>query len=284
MYNLAVVVLNYKKYEETMDCVNSLLKQTYDNFRVIIVDNGSANGSGGELRKVFAHEKKVTILESKINLGFSKGNNIGIKYARQKLQYEFVLVLNSDTILTDIHTLEKIVNEYEKGTGVISTYCCDVNGMLQRPSYICSKRVITELYKGLIKDTINSILAVLGLYEKVNRERSILTKKHINYSEEYKYEYVISGCAFILTPDFFENYNQLYPRTFLYAEEKALVGYLYKASLKTKCANNPYIIHKGEQSTPKNIISQKVIVGFKSFLKVFPIFFMSKERIKQRYS
>ncbi|MHB1108005.1 MAG: glycosyltransferase, partial [Lutibacter sp.] len=84
--NLAVVVLNYVNYHETIDCVNSILEQTYKKFNIIIVENGSQNESFSILNGLFGNNPLIKILKNDINLGFAKGNNIGIRYVRKELK------------------------------------------------------------------------------------------------------------------------------------------------------------------------------------------------------
>ena len=57
--------------------------QDYEDIQIVIVDNGSGNGSAEKLREHFAARQRVHIVESPENLGFARGNNLGIRYARE---------------------------------------------------------------------------------------------------------------------------------------------------------------------------------------------------------
>jgi len=95
---VSVIILNYNKYNFTLNCLESLLKQTYKNFEVILVDNGSKYQSFLELKKhIGEFEKKlnVILIRNNRNLYFAGGNNKAIKRA----QGDFVCLLNYDTIV-----------------------------------------------------------------------------------------------------------------------------------------------------------------------------------------
>ena len=92
---VAIVVLNYNGLKNTLDCLESLRKLEIKGIRVeiIVVDNGSSDGSLEALSKL----KDIELIENKKNLGYSGGNNIGIKTAIKK-GTDATLILNNDTI------------------------------------------------------------------------------------------------------------------------------------------------------------------------------------------
>ncbi len=91
--DLSIVVLSYNTKDLLVDCVKSVIKNTKGiNYEIIVVDNGSSDGSAEAVSKL-----KVKLIRNKENLGFTKGNNQGIKVA----QGEYILLLNSDTLISD---------------------------------------------------------------------------------------------------------------------------------------------------------------------------------------
>ena len=76
----------------TEECLNSLMPQTNKNFEIIVVDNGSTDGSPKYLIKKFP---KINLIQNKKNLGYAEGNNIGVKNAKGS----FILILNNDVVL-----------------------------------------------------------------------------------------------------------------------------------------------------------------------------------------
>ena len=83
--------------DETQKCVTSIISsQGNSKIHIVIVDNGSTNGSGKTLLNNYKDNEKVTVIQSTENLGFARGNNIGYHFALS-LKPEYVAVINSDT-------------------------------------------------------------------------------------------------------------------------------------------------------------------------------------------
>lgn len=91
--HLSIVVLCWNDWEVLKNCLASIYRCTQSiNFEVIVSDNGSTDDSIDQVRRNFP---QIILLENKRNLGFAKGNNVGIQAA----QGEYVLILNPDTII-----------------------------------------------------------------------------------------------------------------------------------------------------------------------------------------
>lgn len=99
MFNseIAIIILNWNGLENTKECLNSLKKVTYPNFKIILVDNGSRNNEGEILKKEYGDF--ITLIQNEKNLGFAEGNNIGIEKALENSAIKYVLTLNNDTIV-----------------------------------------------------------------------------------------------------------------------------------------------------------------------------------------
>lgn len=93
---VAIVIVNYNGLDYTRDCIGSVLKNNYGNFTVILVDNGSTDGSGKELKEYFGG--RIVFLRNEKNLGVTGGNNAGISHAVSK-KFDRVLFLNNDTVV-----------------------------------------------------------------------------------------------------------------------------------------------------------------------------------------
>ena len=93
-FTVAVIIVNWKKYDITSSCIESILNSTNCNFKIILVDNESDN----KKVKNFKYRNEIEIIQNKKNEGFSKANNIGIDYAL-KNNYDYTLLINNDTIV-----------------------------------------------------------------------------------------------------------------------------------------------------------------------------------------
>ena len=88
-----VVILNWNLKEDTAECVESVLQSRYESCRVLVVDNGSSDGSPEYLARFIPH---IELLVNPSNLGFAAGNNIGIRHALDR-HADHIFVLNNDT-------------------------------------------------------------------------------------------------------------------------------------------------------------------------------------------
>jgi GT2 family glycosyltransferase len=103
-----VVVLNWNGRDMTADCLRSLLAMQDVNFRILVIDNGSSDGSERFLRDSFS---EVDVIANKYNVGFAAGCNIGMKWALEE-NAEYVLLVNNDTLLAP-SLLRELVREAE---------------------------------------------------------------------------------------------------------------------------------------------------------------------------
>ncbi len=97
--NITVIVLNWNSCERTILCIRNLLQGMSPRIQIMLIDNGSSDGSGQAFRTAFtAHE--ITLLCLDKNYGFSSGVNRGIRHVLQNSQPDYILLLNNDTNAT----------------------------------------------------------------------------------------------------------------------------------------------------------------------------------------
>lgn len=114
---VSIVILNWNGYEVTRECLASLSKIDYPNYEIVLVDNGSADGSPERLAAEFPG---VGVIRNKENLGFTGGNNVGIRRALQE-NADYVLLLNNDTVVAP-QFLSKLIRagESDKRIGLLN--------------------------------------------------------------------------------------------------------------------------------------------------------------------
>ena len=128
---IGIVVLNYKNFHETIECVKSILLQKDVVFNIVIVDNGSSNESYDELFNQFKNNDKIYIIKSDINLGYAKGNNLGINYLRNK-GIENIFIANSDLLFKSPYVLKQIIESYEPGIDLINPIICNPDSKIDQ--------------------------------------------------------------------------------------------------------------------------------------------------------
>ncbi len=99
---ISIIIVNWNGKKWLQKCLSSLYAQTYKNFEIVFVDNGSTDDSVNYVRNNFPHTR---IVRSEINLGFAGGNNLGYKKAKG----EFILLLNND-----IYVRENFLKDFLK--------------------------------------------------------------------------------------------------------------------------------------------------------------------------
>ena len=99
------IILNWNNYDDTKRCIDNLQGLYYQNFDLILVDNGSTDGSYEKL--VVEYDELIGIKNSH-NLGFGGGINAGIERARS-MNPDYIWVLNNDIIIDNEYLLDKMV-------------------------------------------------------------------------------------------------------------------------------------------------------------------------------
>lgn len=93
--SVSIIILNWNGKEDTLECLASVNKIDYPNYKIIVVDNGSSDGSVEAISKPYPD---VTLLQTGENLGYAGGNNVGIRWALEH-ETDYILILNNDTVI-----------------------------------------------------------------------------------------------------------------------------------------------------------------------------------------
>lgn len=136
----SVIVLAWNGADDLPPCLESVLSQDYPNFEVIVVDNGSQDDSVAVVRQEFP---QVQVLENGRNLGFSGGNNVGLRAATG----EILVLLNQDTVVHDGWLSALVVCLSQPGVGMAGCKIFYPDGTLQHAGgFLDGPRGQTEHY------------------------------------------------------------------------------------------------------------------------------------------
>ena len=203
MEQVGIVILNYETYEETINCVDSINRHGLEYKYIVIVDNASNNDSYSILSNYYKGHDKICVIKTNTNLGFAKGNNVGIEYLKQ-LGMKYILLLNSDTVVLQDDYLSKMINACSKYVGVVGSNIKLINGRQQ----------------GGETEDLSLLFSLYGFIKTVCKQYYIYFP--IRYNRKPLENLRVHGCSILLTPSFFDKYECLWPYTFLYREEMIL--------------------------------------------------------------
>lgn len=272
MYKIVSVILNYKNYNDTLECVKSLFEQNWNNQEIVIVENGSNNESWDILNECYSSNNQIHLIKSDVNLGFAKGNNLGIEYARNILKADSVFVVNSDIVCSN--DLFNKVSKYldNPNLGLINPFVYNLNNEFQLPNvytndiYSYIKSIVFKMKRASIT-TLPIIYTLNRFYHflKGNKKNTVQTRSYENFKN---FRFIVQGCSFFLTNSYLNKYSGLFPNTFLYFEEINLAVYLEKAGLETVMLDtDAYVIHKeaGSSSEYQKNVRKKLRLNKQSY-------------------
>ena len=121
MVAVSLIIVNFNGEELLDDCFSSLARQTFTDFEVVFVDNGSSDGSLAEVERLMPEAKCVALQE---NTGFARGNNLGMQHAEGK----YIVLLNNDTQV-DARFLAELVApaKRDERVGMVAPKILDFN-------------------------------------------------------------------------------------------------------------------------------------------------------------
>jgi GT2 family glycosyltransferase len=237
---VAVILINWNSYDLTRDTLNSLQKVSYKDLDVIVVDNGSIDGSGNKLEEAFP---RAIILKSEANTGFTGGNNLGFQYAISK-GYTYALMLNND-VEVEPDFLEPLVFALDKNKQL---------GAVQPLIYFHHDRELIW-NAGSVQNswTGETITLEYNVRDEGHEQRWI--RKHVDW---------LTGCAFMVRTDVLKQIGLLKEEFFIYYEDVDLSFRISKAGFELGYEPSSVIYHiagmshKSKQKGPEGFLNPKV--------------------------
>lgn len=200
MDKVSIIIVSYNTRDITERCLNSIQISNYKfQIEVIVVDNASTDGSVEMIKKRFP---KVKLIATKTNLGFAKGNNLGMKEATG----DYFLLLNSDAFLEN-DTLNKCLN-YIGQCDVLGCKLTYENGKLQ-PS------------AGYLPNPLNTFIWVWGIdtWPIVKNIFPSVHPKQANWFVKNKTVGWVTGAFMFMKRDVYEKTQGFDEKYFMYGEE-----------------------------------------------------------------
>lgn len=249
--NFCFVILHYRTSNDTIECIKSIQKLEGD-YKIVIVDNASQNGSIERVEALFANNDEIVIIKNTKNLGFAAGNNIGYAYARTQIKANMIAVLNNDIVIKQKDFINRIFELYRNsqfhiaGPDIVSL----VDGHHQSP-VVEKINSISKANKELFKYRILRIINKIGLYELMTRQpKKELNRISVADPMRYQENVILHGSFVIFSPLYVSEEECAFrPDTFMYMEEPILYEYCMLKNYKTVFDPSIVIYHKEDSST-----------------------------------
>jgi len=246
---LSIIIVNYNVQHFLEQCLLSVQEAIRDiDAEVLVVDNHSVDASVSMLKEKFSW---VKLIESKENLGFSKGNNLAIKESKG----EYVLLLNPDTLVAQ-DSFSKCIAfmDDHPDAGGLGVKMIDGKGHFLPESKRSLPTPEVAFYK------------VFGLSTLFPRSKSF-GKYHLGYLDENKNHEVevLSGAYMLLRRAALDKVGLLDETFFMYGEDIDLSYRLTQGGYKNYYFADTSIIHYKGESTKKSSVNY-VIVFYKAMI------------------
>ena len=237
---VTIIIPNYNGYRFMDPCLSSLKKQTFKDFRTLIVDNASADGSVEYVRE---HYPEIDLITLDKNYGFSRAVNIGIRHSRTP----YVILLNNDTTV-DPYYIEEMVKAIEQSPRIFSVSSKMIQ--MYHPELIDSAgdlytltgwgvcrgvgRPISNYSKS---DEVFSACAGVAIYRRqVFKKIGLFDEKHFAYLEDIDVGY---------RAKIFGYRNMYCPTALVYHVGSGTSGSKYNSfKVKFSARNNVYLNYK----------------------------------------
>lgn len=218
-YNVWIIIINYNGSEDTIECVHSIKKSTYNNLHILIVDNNSTNNETNKL-SVLNNTKNTYVVKLDKNIGFGGANNYGAGYALKR-GADYIMLLNNDTVIAP-NSVEKLLDHADEST-----------------------ITVPEIY--YFSDT-NKIWYSGGCINYKRGNSTMFTKHHKSGTYEFA-----SGCCMMINKNIILKYGLFDEKYFMYYEDDDFCLKMKENDVDIYMDTNAIIWHKIGKSSDKII-------------------------------
>jgi len=297
---VAIIILNWNGWKDTIECLESVFRNTYPNYQIVVVDNGSTDGSINKIRAWaegkqgvltpesthplyylshppvkkpipyicytreeaegcgnFKLEEKITkelleqvkinseesnstsvypliFIQTSENLGFAGGNNVGIRYASVKKDFDYIWLLNNDTVM-DRNALVGMVKLAESDERI---------GIVGSKLLFYAKPNIIQVLGGTNKITWKNTGGVPICCSKKDKNR---------FNNNFELKGYICGASLLAKKELVKTINLLDENYFMFTEETDWCFKASKKGWKLFCNGKSKIWHKVGASSKNNV-------------------------------
>lgn len=263
MYNrLVAIVLTYNDHLTTLSLVEQLILDEITS-QIVVVDNSDNLEIIQINKKSFSELNKVHYIKSSINGGYAHGNNIGIKYALNQLDAEYIWILNNDIIVQHNSSKAMLDEIIENGNKTI----CGSILYYYNGSKIINENSIIQCYGGV------NYLRFLGKSTLFHKG-----KRKVDMKTNLKQPDFIMGASLMVSKSIFADIGYIPEEYFMYNEEIDWQICAKKIGYKVHVAINSEVIHldslstKGKKSSYYFYLNRSNLILSKKYYKQFIVF------------
>ncbi|MBJ7549205.1 glycosyltransferase family 2 protein [Marinomonas ostreistagni] len=244
MRHISIITINYNSAEDTLKMVESIRKVSTECHEIVVVDNNSSLEDFEKLSPLH-NQENVRIVRSRINLGFSGGNMLGVEHAAPDAEH-YLFLNNDTTLLTDIpEELWQVCNSNP------------TVGLVSAQQYDEHQNLVSSFgnFPNIAERTLGKSFA--RWLKKGIRHNSKKT-----YDETISVE-VVSGAAMFFKRECFEAIGGFDTHFFLYCEEEDISRRTWLAGYEVQFRSNSKLVHYCGKSTERNMkIEREFIISY----------------------
>ncbi len=248
---IAIIIINWKKYNLTRNCINSVEKSSFKNVKIILVDNEHQ-----EFKIDKINNKSIThIIKNKKNEGFAKASNQGIRYALKK-KFDYIMLLNNDTIIKE-DLIELLIDKANKlNLKIIQPLILNYDG-----TKVWSRGGAVNYF--------------FGNFYNLNKPK---TFKYFSNKNEFINWF--TGCCIMFKSEVFNNVGLLDENFFAYYEDVDFSLRLKNHGYKIYLMNDSYLLHLGSASSKSKNQKDGNLSSYVHYLNIRNHIYLLKKHLK----
>jgi GT2 family glycosyltransferase len=236
--SVACVILNYNDHITTSTLVSNIVDYTSIN-HIVIVDNASTDDSLHHLSKLVSG--KTHLISSTSNGGYGKGNNLGIRYATEKLNVNFVIIANPDVDF-DNSTINECLNVLKQNENIFSV----------APIMKDTNKKITKKFAWKLVDGFLSVLNMSVIFSRFLSNKYLYDVNILNSESKFVEVDVLPGSLFVMKTHLLNDSEFFDSDLFLYNEEEVIAEKIVSLGYVSALILNRYYIHNHSVSISKS--------------------------------
>lgn len=258
---IPIIVLNYNDYDTARRFLSYFKDELADILELVFVDNHSTDGSYEKLYDEFSYTGKF--IRNDENLGYGKGNNVGLRYVLGNMNSKRVIIANPDIVVTK-DTVYSLFEAMEN----------DTNVKIAAPKMLSedgNEQVSAWKLQGIIRDGLSSMIITNRIFKL---DKKLYSKEEL--SKDSLYVDAVNGSFFMADMDAFSKIGFFDEDTFLYCEENIIGFKMKQLGYKELLLNSVSYIHAhnktigkvfGKKSGRYKILQESRKIYYRKYLK-----------------